>query len=331
MQHCRETPMRRLILTAAILLLGPLLAACGQTGPLHAGVTRFSIDTLAPFDTLVWYPTEAEEVPWRSGPFLIPASHDAAPAPGRFPVVLLSHGGGLTGGTPLILSELSASLARQGFVVVAPFHGKAGVRARALQATWALNAMLADARFRPHIDRVRLGMIGFSLGTAVTLELAGGIPNPALLVAYCGAYPDDVMSCQHAPVGNNPPAPGQPVLRRLAIVPSPLPLKAIVLLDPFGVMFGRDELTAVTMPVLLFRPNRSELPGAPNGIGLAASLPRPPQIEIVPGRHFIFADICPLELQSAAPEACEDPPGVDRAAVHIDIEAQVAKFLHANL
>ena len=204
------------------------------------------------------------------GPFPIPASRDAAPAPGRFPVVLLSHGGGPTGGTPLILGELSASLARQGFVVVAPFHGKAGLRVRALQARSALDAVLADPRFWPHADRVRLGMIGFSLGTAVTLELAGGIPNPAHLVAYCGAHPDDAMSCQHAPDGNNPPAPGQPFLQRLAIVPAPLPLKAIVLLDPFAVLFQHDELTAVTMPVLLFRPTAASFGGMRMALGLPA-------------------------------------------------------------
>jgi predicted dienelactone hydrolase len=323
--------MRRLFFTAILLLIGPISVASGEAAQFDAGITRFSVADAAPFDVLVWYPTAAEEVPWRTGPFMIPASRNAAIASGRFPIVLLSHGGGLTGGTPLVLRELSANLARQGFVVVAPFHGKTGLQARPFQVKLALDALLADAHFTAHVDPTRLGMLGFSLGTAVTLELAGAIPNMAHLIAYCGAHPDDVMSCDHAPDGKHVPAPGQSSPVGAASLPSPLPLKAIALLDPFGVLFQREELTAVTMPVLLFRPDKSELPGEANAFGLAAALPHPPQINIVPGGHFIFVDVCPSELRSAAPEACQDPPGVDRVAVHTEIEAQIAKFFSANL
>jgi predicted dienelactone hydrolase len=245
--------------------------------------------------------------------------------------VLLSHGGGLTGGTPLILRELSADLARQGFIVVAPFHGKTGLQARTLQVRLALDAVQAQARFTSHLDPTRLGMLGFSLGTAVTLELAGAIPNVAHLISYCAAHPEDTMSCDHAPDGKNGPAPGETLPARVAPLTPPLLLKAIALLDPFGVLFQHDELAAVTMPVLLFRPDRSELPGAANAFALSTALPHPPRVQIVPGRHFIFADVCPSELRSAAPEACDDPPGVDRAIVHTDIEAQIARFFHANL
>ena len=322
--------MRPLFLAAIIVLLGLPAAALSQTAPYHAGIMRSPVAVAAPFEMLVWYPSDAAEVPWQVGPFVIPASRDVSIASGRFSVVLLSHGGGLTGGTPLLLRELSAALARQGFIVVAPFHGKTGLRARTFQVSQALDAALADARFASHADAARIGMIGFSLGTAVTLEVAGGIPNAARLVTYCGAHPDDAMSCDHAPDGNNGPALEQAVPVRLAPLPK-LALKAIVLLDPFGALFGHDELSAVTMPVLLFRPDRSELPGAPNGLGIADALPRPPQIEMVPGRHFIFADVCPPDLRSAAPAVCEDPPGVDRPTVHTDVEARIARFLRNNL
>jgi predicted dienelactone hydrolase len=328
-----ENSMHALFLAAILLFIVPVSTALSATESFYAGITRISVPTDVPFDMLVWYPTQAEEVPWQADPFTIPASHDAAIATGNFPIVLLSHGGGATGGSPLLLCDLSAYLARQGFIVVAPFHGKTGLTVRPLQVVRALDALLANPRFKTHSEPMRLGMLGFSLGGAVTLELAGAIPNAAHLASYCSTHPDDIMSCRPAPGrdGGNGSASRQSPSAENAPPPSRLPLKAIVLLDPFAVLFQHDELAAVTMPVLLFRPDQSALPGEGNAFGLAVTLPHPPQYQTVPGGHFIFADVCAPFLQSSAPEVCLDPPGVDRAAIHIGLKEQIAKFFHDNL
>lgn len=318
-----------MFLAASLMLITPAFDAPGLAETFHAGIVRIPILADVPFDTLVWYPTQAYEKPWRVDSFSVPASHDAPVAAGHFPIVLLSHGGGATGGSPLLLRELSASLARQGFIVVAPFHGKTSLAGRPVQVARALEAVLADPRFKPRAEPSRIGMLGFSLGGAVTLELAGAVPNPVHLTSYCSVHPDDVMSCRRPPSGeaaNNQPSSRNSAAGQ-ALAP-PLPLKAIVLLDPLAVLFQRDELAAVTMPVLLFRPDQSALPGEPNAFGLAAALPQPPQYQTVPGGHFIFTDVCEPFLQTAAPEVCQDPAGVDRAAVHGVIEAWVAKFFH---
>lgn len=321
--------MRIFCLIAVLLIMGMPFTVGAETPTFHAGVARLSITSGTPLDMLVWYPTEADEMAWQAGPFTMPAARNAAVAPGRFPIVLLSHGGGLGGGTPLMLREISVALARRGFVVIAPFHGKTGLPGRPLQIRRALEAVVADPRFAPHVDAAKLGMLGFSLGTAVTLELAGAVPNVAHLVAYCAAHPRDVMSCDHAPDGNNGAVhgtnvePGTPV--------APLPLKAIVLMDPYAVLFQRHELVEVSMPVLILRPNESELPAEANATGLAAALPRPPQVQNIPGGHFVFMDICPSSLKASSPELCEDPPGVDRAAIHAAIEAKIIEFFDKNL
>jgi predicted dienelactone hydrolase len=194
----------------------------------------------------------------------------------------------------------------------------------------ALDAVVADPRFHPHADRMRLGMLGFSLGGAVALESAGAVPNMTHFTTYCSTPPHDVMSCDHAPgAGGTGTAPRQNVTAERP--PSPLRLKALALLDPFAAPFQRQDLLAVTMPVLLFRPDRSELPGEANAIGLKAALPHPPQFETVPGGHFIFVDVCPPFLQAASPEVCQDPPGIDRAVIHRGIEAKIATFFHDHL
>jgi predicted dienelactone hydrolase len=171
------TAMRSFFFAITLLMTCPISAAWAQTAPFHAGIARIPVSAEEAFDTLVWYPTQAKEVPWQAGPFATPASRDAAVASGRFPVVLLSHGGGQTGGSPLLLRALSAYLARKGFIVVAPFHGKTRLLARPFQVKAAFDAIMADPRFKQHAIPDKLGMLGFSLGGAVALGISGGIPN----------------------------------------------------------------------------------------------------------------------------------------------------------
>jgi predicted dienelactone hydrolase len=149
------------------------------------------------------------------------------------------------------------------------------------------------------------------------------MPDWPHVTAYCGVHPDDEMSCNHAPRGTR--GTGRPA------IPSPLPLKAIVLLDPFAVPFQRDGLTDVTMPALLLRPRQSALPAAGNAVALAAALPHPPRYETLPGGHFVFVDVCAPALLAAEPVVCRDPPGVDRAAIHREIEAKIEAFFRDSL
>ena len=325
--------MRALVLLTTMLLVASVSGAWADTKPFHAGISRISVTGDPGFDVLVWYPTQAEEAPWQMADYPIPATRNTPIAPGPFPIVLLAHGGGLGGGKPYVLSELSADLARHGFVVVAPFHGTAPLSRRASQIHLALDTVLADPRFASHVDAQRLGMLGFSLGGAVTLELAGAAPDFAHLDAYCDAHPADVMSCEHAPGGGGRKSSAVPWWAFWVAGPpsvAPLPLKAIVLLDPFAVLFPRASLAAVTMPVLLFRPDHSQQ-GEENALGLAAALPHPPQYQTIPGSHFIFVDVCPPSLKATSPEVCQEAPGVDRASIHTAIEAQIAGFFSAHL
>ena len=110
-----------------------------------------------------------------------------------------------------------------------------------------------------------------------------------------------------------------------------LPVKALVLFEPYGAPFDQEALTSLTMPVLLYRAEHSELGAEGNIFALAAALPRPPRQETVPGGHFIFIDPCPPALVKEVPAACKDATGVDRAAIHRRIEVEVADFLRNNL
>jgi predicted dienelactone hydrolase len=337
-----------LLVVAAVIalsLLAPLagsLSPARADGPYHAGIVRITVQDAVsgvvgfgdaqmlpvPFEVLVAYPTDVAEAPFESGPFTIQASLNAPIAPTKaFPVLLFSHGNG-RGGTPLHDLDLITSLARQGFIVIAPFHsGTRPFRDRPRQLHRSLDQVLADQRFAAQADGSRLGIVGYSFGGAVTLLAAGATPDLAHLVSYCRGRTDDPRACDGIDTNDT----SHVIFGQAADV---LPVKALVLLEPFGAPFDREALTSLTMPVLLYRAEHSDLRPEGNIFALAAALPRPPRQESVPGGHLVFIDPCTPALVKEAPADCKDvakdAAGVDRTAI-LRVEAEVADFLRNNL
>ncbi|MBK5925460.1 dienelactone hydrolase [Rhodovulum sulfidophilum] len=311
---------------------GPALAA-----PYHAGVARSAFTTASgQANAVIWYPTDLPEISWQAGPFEIDATREAPVAEGRFPVVLLSHG---HNGGPLSHRELAAQLARAGFIVIAPAHmgDTAGqpprtsqdriLKNRPAQAIAALDAALRNERLAPHADPARIGMIGYSAGGYTGLILAGAKPDFDHAAAYCAKEGhDDTGSCGEARfIG---------ISEKLATwsAPSEARLKALVLLDPLAVMFDATGLADVGIPVLLFRPQEDiYMRSAANAVALARDLPRAPQEIVLPGTHFTFVDPCPKDIAGKAAMVCNDPPGIDRPAIHRSLEDDVIAFLNETL
>ena len=256
------------------------------------------------------------------------ASRDAPVAAGaRFPVVLFSHGGSGPG-TPLVHGDLLLHLAREGFIVIAPFHpGTAQPFVdRPRQIHKALDSVLADPRFSKHADPDRIGMVGFSFGGAVTLIVAGANIDLAHLSAYCHDHADDSRACDGIATDGSwakvPPS------RKSD---DALPLKALVLLEPYGAPFEQKGLGSLDLPILIYSASQSDLRAEGNALAVAKALPRPPQQAAVPGSHFVFVDPCSPILAARAPEMCSDPPGTDRAAIHQRFRREISDFLRANL
>lgn len=307
-----------------------------------AGISKITVSSSdGPFDTMVWYPTSVAERAWQAGPFTVSATRDAPPAEAvRFPVVLFSHG---SGGSPLSHRDLAAMLARAGYVVVAPLHvGDAAghprqpnqpkvLASRPRQAIAALDAVLKDARFAPHVDIERIGMIGYSAGGYTALVMAGAHPNFQKALTYCATEGrDDVGSCRP---GNKDVQQGETVPVAVNAIPQhDFRLKALVLMDPLSFLFDQAGLASVTIPTLLMRPqDDSFLRGSANALALAQNLPTRLEETVVPGGHFVFIDPCPPMLFEEAPEICVDAAKIDRAAIHVDIEQQVRAFMDARL
>jgi predicted dienelactone hydrolase len=215
----------------------------------------------------LWYPAEAAagaspatysgslpaEPPAPPSHFTIPgiAVRDAAPAAGRFPLVVVSHG---YSNATVALSWLTENLASKGYVVAAIRHEDPPITDRSKFAepllrrpldiafvTRALQLMLAG---EGRIDPARTALIGYSMGGYGVLTAGGGVLDPAspltqiipggLMAPYArgGAAVDDVRA-------NG--------------------IKAIVAFAPGGGSlraWGAEGLAAITAPLLLISGDR---------------------------------------------------------------------------
>ncbi|MFT4036899.1 MAG: hypothetical protein QM692_01865 [Thermomicrobiales bacterium] len=274
----------------------------------------------AAFPVTVCYPTAEPEHMRQIGPYAISAAWDAAPAPGRYPLTLLSHG---SGSAPLVLRDLALQLARAGFVVAMPVHpgdnrddrSQQGtlqtLRDRPRQLQQALEAVLADPALSTAVLPERVAVIGHSLGAYTALALAGG--EPRTLPAVWPDGPSDPIPVAHD-----------------------ARVSALVLLAPAAVWYhAPGSLDAVRAPVLLLAGELDELaPPAHHADLLAARLPAttPLTYRIQPGAgHFSFISPFPPAMRQPGFGPALDPPGFDREAFQLELFATVTAFLRETL
>ncbi|MDR6990644.1 dienelactone hydrolase family protein [Luteimonas sp. 3794] len=331
--------MRRCIQNVTLLVTCGLASVAGAQMPvgLMAVNTREPVtDTAVP--AAVFYPALASGEQAGSvmaGPYRVEATPGAAPAPGRHPLLVLSHG---NGGTRYGHHDLAVALARQGYVVVAPEHAgnhhgdQSGfgtdrvLLGRAWQASRALDAVLSDDRLGPHVDAARIGAVGFSAGGYTTLLLAGAVPDFARFDRFCEAHPGTPELCDPPPAGgmhtlSNPPPTAD---RRV---------RAAFVMAPLALVFDSAGVSDMHAPVFLLTAEHDEvlMPSA-NGDHLRSLLPDlAGSREIAGAGHFVFLAPCPPPLVDALPQLCVDPHGIDREAEHARIAADALAFFDRYL
>jgi len=202
-----------------LLAAGAVLAASGLCTPLRAamaaaqvtstsvGYREFRLEATLPGATastgqrprrlLFWYPGIEPDTHFTyTGGQAGRAARDAKAAPGRHPVILFSHGFMGAADQSVFITE---TLARLGYIVVAPDHADAPGRSQQIEVPDFLNPRLwtdatqanrrqdlsatldhlirldADpaAFLHGRVDRQRIGALGHSLGGYAVLGLAG--------------------------------------------------------------------------------------------------------------------------------------------------------------
>ena len=318
---------RKLIALAAMLPLAVLAQGVGIVRVMTTGDYKVPV--------AVWYPSRAPTMAWDAGPYRIEATRDAQLPTDRRALILLSHG---SGGSELGHADLAEALARAGYIVAAPRHlgdsfDEPGGRGsdvqligRPWQAVAALDAVLADPRFKEVIDAKRIGMAGFSAGGYTTLVMAGARPDVRLHEAHCKAHPDDAELCSGGAQTT------QRITRPGWALPQDARVRAAVAMAPLSVMFDAKGLAGVTISLRIYKAaNDQLLQNRFNTDPLLRALPRPVEQGEVPGNHFVFLAPCSEALKAVAATICTDPPGVDRAAVHTTLNREIVDFFIRTL
>ena len=287
----------------------------------------------------VWYPAAAgavEETTIFDGIFPGRGAWEAPfpAAPGRMPLVLLSHGSGGDGSN---LAWLAEALAAQGWIAAAVDHpgdrfgdgspeGRFAVWRRAPDLSVALSGLLADRTLGPRIDRRRIAAAGHSSGATTVLLLAGARLHPRDFATAC-LTPDAGPDCGFIA---DLDVPSIPDLDDAESSYRDRRVRAVVALAPvLGLAATMSTLRAVDVPVaIIASPSDALVPFTQNAARYAQGIPRA-RLTTVPGAgHFVFMPVCTLPGRLVAAAVCvDDAASPDRVAVHEQTAAEAAGFL----
>jgi len=348
--------MHRRCITGAVLM-GLLWGGLGLAAEasFHVGETQRLIHPQEPrywrgaktegLVTRIWYPIDPTiaETPHDIGPpghaifqghpVVVDAALAAANKP--YPVLMLSHG---TGGSADSLDWLGSALAADGYVVIGLNHpGNTALEPltpdgmtlwweRAMDASDALDAVLADPVFGPHLDRDRIGAIGFSLGGYTVLELAGARTDVKAFLDFCASSAADAIC--HPPEmdrvagGALPPSAPSPEraasLERSGRSYRDPRIKAVFAIAPgLGEAFDPASLSAIDIPVEMLAGSADiTAPTATNITRIESLMPNAAVVMVPAASHYTFIDPCLPAVADRLALVCRDGAGVDRQAIH---------------
>ncbi|SIO15043.1 alpha/beta hydrolase family protein [Vannielia litorea] len=338
------TPAHKL---AALLL--PMISAASFATAEPAGLTiesMFMPHHAKETRAAIWYPSGGGGAvePYADNPVFVglEVAMGAEIAPGRHPLVLLSHG---MGGTDRALAWLASDLAARGAIVAVVNHPGTtwgdhdmarGVRhwTRAEDMRAALDGLLEDPRYAPRIDRSRIMAAGFSYGGWTALSLGGLRGNHAGIVAACETHGAAMEACElllseEVRLQDQDPALWNASRRDARVT-------QVVAIDP-GFVWGLEagDVAGLEVPAVMVGLGGGEdrmLATDFDRSGLAALLPGVTVLRHDPANHFTMMPICKPEgaalLQAEDDDpVCTDPEGSERAALHAEIAGMIAGAL----
>jgi len=266
----------------------------------------------------VLYPALGATQTCAFGPYALDVAMDAPAVGAERRLVVISHG---NGASPWVHRGLAQHLCGQGYVVALVSH-IGNCRGRNELADTVENLANRPRHLRLAIDAVTndpelggivrgpVGLIGMSIGGYSALAAAGGEP----------------WSMREATPGGAPVA--IPVVKDTRV-------GALVLLAPATPWFLRDgALAKVDAPILMRTGDSDMITPAWHAEIVQKGVARPDQLDhkVVSGAgHFSFMSIFPPAMVSPDFPPSQDPPGFDRAAYEVRLNAEVAEFLRRTL
>jgi predicted dienelactone hydrolase len=336
-----RTLLARFPAAALAVAAGLVLSTAIQAETPSAGLRSLALTDPVeggPMRAIAVYPSTAQAGATELGPFTVEAVPGAPPQPGRHALVVFSHG---TGGSMVGHHDSLVALARAGFAAAAVEHPRDNFRdasgfatdlqlvGRAHHMVALIDGVLADPTLGPLVDRTRIGIAGFSAGGYTALLTVGARPDFARFADYCKAEPDDTLSCGPATraAAQQPHKPG------LTLVSDSRVRAAFVMAPALGYLFDKAGLAGVRVPIRLYRPSADEVLRHPwNAERVRELLPTPPDYIVIEGAgHYVFLAPCPPAMAAQIPAICTDPPGIDRRAIHAQLNADMVAFFRRTL
>lgn len=364
--------MKALFIALFILLISISVPALAQNYALKVGMTTrsFSDQTRInwartaprPLLTMVWYPADEDAVEQEitigapDKPLFISgrAARDAKvlSSKKRYPLIVLSHGGG---GAALQMMWLGEYLASRGFIVAAAnHHGATGAEDRYLaqgfilwwersrDLTVTIDKMLADREFGQRIDKNKIGVAGFSVGGTTAVSVAGGIFNPSAFEKFCASLerdancnlqPESPISLEEFNKIKDKDAVIVESLRRARNSYLDQRVKAVFAIAPaLGGGFTAEDLATVKIPVQIVVGENDAQAAPKTNAELFHRLIKNSKLTILLGKvgHYTFLSECTSEGENLLP-ICRDAEGVNRAIVHKQVSEMALKFFRKNL
>ncbi len=349
-----------------LCLASPLLA-----DTYHAGVTDLNVQPMAErnwrgspshvLHCVLWYPADAtaheaeQSVNMPGLPPLFRAGTAAPGAPlsshaGKLPLVVMSHG---LGGTADQFGWVAPELARRGYLVLAVNHpgnnalepytpeGALLWGERALDVSNALDGLLADPTYGPHVDSGRIGALGYSIGGETVLALAGARIDQPAFFDFCLAHPAQ-DTCRVPSIVSTQSAEGLLAAVRSSSADALAHagdsyrdgrIRAVFAIAPAaGQAFNRSSFDYVNVPVTMVAGAADRVaPPETNAERFAAWLPSA-KVAVLKGvGHYTFLGTCTPDGVAVAPQYCADPPAVDRDSVHAKTTAMAVAFFDRTL
>ncbi len=323
-------------LIASILMLTTLVVgSAASAGEWNVGLKRLTLrDPVGggAMTGFVTYPTAAAPKSLTIGRSNTMAAEDAAPAPGRLPLLIFSHG---MGSLPELYLWLFEGLSTRGFVVAGVAHpkdnyndksgsfGDAELVERTRHVTALIDGVASDGLLASSIDPEKIGIVGHSAGGYTALLVAGGRPDFAQFTSgRCRrnpTTPPDWPRFVHDPAAL--PVPDRRIRAAAAMAPG------------FGCLFDKDSISAIHVPVRFYQADDDDvLQQGFNAASFAALFTPPAEVvRFANAGHFVFIDTCSFIMSLFARDVCRDPSGTNRDAVHQRLVDDIARFFAQTL
>jgi predicted dienelactone hydrolase len=308
----------------------------------------------------VWYPAAENAVETQQvigppdAPLLLAGKAAAhapmAPALEKWPLIVLSHG---TGGSAMQMAWLGTALARAGFVAAAVNHpGNNALEPytaegfvlwweRATDLSEVLDGMLADPEFGPKVDPDRIGAAGFSIGGYTVLALGGARTDISVIIDLCKQQPNAPLCRVPEMKDMGTPEQMLATARRTSGVSlassnesyrDPRVHAIFAIAPAVGMTLTPDSLHAMRLPVEIVVGSADPIATPKDNADYVRSHIRGAKENVLPNvAHYTFLDTCTTAGKQQLGVFCEDPPSVDREAVHTQVDEMAVQFFDRAL